>query len=303
RDGITYIVNGLGGRSIYSFGDPIVGSRVRYNEELGVGLFHATTDQIQVQLVNVSGEVIDSYVIEKPNTPRVVGRAFLDADADGQQDSGEAGLHNWVVFVDANDNRKRDAGERFARTDIDGTYELELAGSGRHLVRMGGRTGFQSTNATSYEVEVDSGATRVLNFGQRPITNDPEVFGSVFEDLNGNGARDHGEPGLRNWVVWIEEHGNRRREADELFVRTTHDGSFRFGDLPDSAPFSVNVAARSGYMATSSLVVAVESGRVDFGLQSGATGVAQLDFDMDRQAPTSRNKLIDEIFGSGLVNR
>ena len=62
-DGATYVVSGLGGRSIYSFGLPVEGSLVRYNDQYGITVVEADANELQLSFVTVDGELIDSTKI------------------------------------------------------------------------------------------------------------------------------------------------------------------------------------------------------------------------------------------------
>jgi hypothetical protein len=62
RDGITYVVNGLGGGHPAPFGPPITGSLVRYNQDVATAIrLSATRTTLSMQLVTVEGDVIDTY--------------------------------------------------------------------------------------------------------------------------------------------------------------------------------------------------------------------------------------------------
>jgi tartrate-resistant acid phosphatase type 5 len=65
EDGITYIVNGLGGKSKYEFLGVIEGSQVRYNEDYGAMLVEADRDILYLEFINRQNEVIDSFQITK----------------------------------------------------------------------------------------------------------------------------------------------------------------------------------------------------------------------------------------------
>ena len=69
QNGIPYFVNGLGGRSIYSFGTPISGSQVRYNGDYGAMLVEADEWQITFQFVTRTGITIDTYTLNQLDTP------------------------------------------------------------------------------------------------------------------------------------------------------------------------------------------------------------------------------------------
>ena len=69
--GFPYLINGLGGVSIYSFGAPVSGSMVRYNADYGAMLVEADDDRITFQFFARTGALVDTYTITKPptNTP------------------------------------------------------------------------------------------------------------------------------------------------------------------------------------------------------------------------------------------
>jgi len=65
-DDIFYFVNGLGGRSIYTFYTLVAGSQVRYNENYGAMLVAASEANLDVEFHSITcgGELIDTYTIE-----------------------------------------------------------------------------------------------------------------------------------------------------------------------------------------------------------------------------------------------
>ncbi len=65
-EGMTYFVNGLGGGPIYSFGDTLEGSQVRYNDDYGAMLVQATLKSIRFQFITRGGTVIDDFEIQAP---------------------------------------------------------------------------------------------------------------------------------------------------------------------------------------------------------------------------------------------
>jgi len=77
-NGIVYFVNGLGGRSIYSFNTPVSGSQVRYNSDYGAMRVDASDISITFDFISTSGSIIDTYTIEA---------ALTDTDGDGVADN------------------------------------------------------------------------------------------------------------------------------------------------------------------------------------------------------------------------
>lgn len=59
-----YIINGLGGHSIYSFNEPLPGSLVRYNENFGAMKVVANSQSITFMFININDSLIDSYSID-----------------------------------------------------------------------------------------------------------------------------------------------------------------------------------------------------------------------------------------------
>lgn len=59
----TYIVNGLGGKSIYNFVNILPQSIIRYNENYGAQLVTAYSDSIVLKFYNIENILIDSYTL------------------------------------------------------------------------------------------------------------------------------------------------------------------------------------------------------------------------------------------------
>lgn len=59
-DGITYLVSGLGGASLYSFGEPVAGSVARYNEQYGATVLEATSEEMRSMFFDTEGKLIDT---------------------------------------------------------------------------------------------------------------------------------------------------------------------------------------------------------------------------------------------------
>ena len=70
KNGFTYFVNGLGGKSIYDWGDIVSGSQKRYNSDYGAMLVDAYTDSIVFKFIDINSNTIDIYSII--NQPTIV---------------------------------------------------------------------------------------------------------------------------------------------------------------------------------------------------------------------------------------
>lgn len=63
RDGVTYVVNGLGGNDRRGFRDVVDGSIVRYWDQHGAMLVTVTSSEIEGSFIAVNGDVADTFII------------------------------------------------------------------------------------------------------------------------------------------------------------------------------------------------------------------------------------------------
>jgi hypothetical protein len=64
--GVTYLINGLGGRRQYDIGPPIEGSRVRYNAKHGAQIAEANAQELRVRFFDVDRKLVDDVALKKP---------------------------------------------------------------------------------------------------------------------------------------------------------------------------------------------------------------------------------------------
>jgi hypothetical protein len=76
------------------------------------------------------------------------GAVFDDADGDHVRDPGESPLSGWVVYLDQNQNRRRDAGEWWRTTDGSGRYTFGGLPPGNYYVAEELRAGYTQTSPT-----------------------------------------------------------------------------------------------------------------------------------------------------------
>jgi VCBS repeat-containing protein len=74
------------------------------------------------------------------------------------------------------------------------------------------------------------------------------VSGVKFNDLDGNGVRDPGEPGLPGWTVYADLNDNRQLDAGEPFTVTGADGSYTLTLPPGS--YVVREVLQAGWRQT-----------------------------------------------------
>ncbi|MCA9145054.1 MAG: DUF5050 domain-containing protein [Planctomycetales bacterium] len=207
-----------------------------------------------------------------------------------QQGNGEPPLSGWTIYVDANNNSQLDAGERATTTEVDGSYTLESIPPGSHVVREVLQAGYAQTlpggSSQSYTVDLSSSDASNVDFGNRQLG---AITGVVYDDLNANGQRDSGEPGLVGVTVFMDDNHNGLLDVGESQTFTLADddttsgtnerGQFRFdGLLADN--YRVTTVLAEGRIAsapaTSFLDVSLAAGETRADLSLGSYGLATI---------------------------
>jgi hypothetical protein len=61
--GVTYVVNGAGGKALYGCGERVSGSTVCFDDNFGALFLSSTTNALLGQFVAVDGTVVDEFSI------------------------------------------------------------------------------------------------------------------------------------------------------------------------------------------------------------------------------------------------
>ena len=93
------------------------------------------------------------------------------------------------------------------------------------------------------------GATAFALMSLGRVGQPANASGTVYEDGNGNGARDAGEAGLGGWTVYADLNGNRAIDGGEPQTTTAPDGSYSLQNLPEQSG-SIREITQSGYTCT-----------------------------------------------------
>ena len=168
----------------------------------------------------------------------VGGLVYQDANANGARDPGEPALPNATLTLTPTDP----AGDpQTATSATDGSFLFATLPAGTYSLTQAPPAGFTQTQPASggYTITLAAGGSSLNNiFGDFLGTLNGTLSGFVFNDLNGNGVRDPGEPGMAGVTV------GRAPQISPLCtaplcatVITDADGSFRF----DAVPFGTYV--------------------------------------------------------------
>ena len=179
------------------------------------------------------------------------GDVFDDPNGNGAADTGESGLQGVTIFIDANDNGQLDNTELRSISASDGTYSFTGLGPGTYRLRELSQSGWTTTlPALGFvDVTVESGQTVTdVAFGNHePGRPDPvQIHGVKFNDLDADGVKDAGEPGLSGWTIYLDLNGNRKRDSGEPSTTTAGDGSYSFTNLA-AGSYSVGEVEQSNW--------------------------------------------------------
>ena len=156
---------------------------------------------------------------------RIAGTVRNDLDGDGKLDSGEAGLKSVQVFIDKNDNGKRDKGEYTVTTDSKGRYAFENLSPANYAVRTVIPAQFRATTANPKTVPVTAGLTSQATF---LLSQTSVITGVAWIDENGNGKRDASDGGLNGVSLFLDLNDNDDLDSFEFTSTTNSKGVYRF---------------------------------------------------------------------------
>ncbi|WP_322494448.1 SdrD B-like domain-containing protein, partial [Chloroflexus sp.] len=205
--------------------------------------------------------------------PASIGNyVWRDTNGNGLQDAGEAGIDGVTVTLNGatgagvaiNQTTTTAGGGLYSFTNLaPGTYQITVTAPGGERFTYRDITAAEVAGATDAN-DSDADASGVMIFttlesGENDLTWDaglviPASLGDlVWEDLNGNGVQEAGEPGFSNVTVALIGAGRDRTfgTADDTLATTTTNGSGSYG-FTDLQPglYRVRFTRPAGYAFT-----------------------------------------------------
>ena len=252
---------------------------------------------------------VPSYV---PSPPAAIhGRKYADNDGNGAQGPDEPGLNGWTIelYDDAGDlvdtrttaDMDLDLSTTIEPVDESGLYWFDNLDPGIYTVVEVQQSGFEQTAPAggSYTLTlVDNQVVEDIDFGNRAHAS---VHGMKWDDLDRDGARDPGEPGLAGITIFVDLDGNGVLDGGEPTTVTMADDPDTSADetgmywLEGLAPGTYQIAETLpvGWISTSPAVpvfdTAVAAADADQFVTSDAGGAfdsaqrVALPFSVDRQ--------------------
>ena len=196
-----------------------------------------STNPLTVAITGGSGLLGEDFAVQV--TGEVTGVVFQDKNANGVQDAGEAPLPGVTVTLDEG---ATGTPQFTTTTDANGKYTFTNVPNGVNVVAAK-LVGYTATTTNPAVVSVAGGATATDNIGLAPAA---VVSGVAFEDLNGNGTQDAGEPGLSGVTVTLQGPNG----AAPMTATTDANGRYAFSGVADGAS-TVTVTAPAGFDVTS----------------------------------------------------
>ncbi len=186
-----------------------------------------------------------------------VARSTTTQTTAGPSTTGDAGLSGWTVDL----TNTSTSSVYSTTTNASGLFSLSGIAAGTYTLSEVVQPGFVQTQPVSpdtYTITVTSGQTVTgEEFGDHATAS---ISGVVFNDLNGDGSLESGEPGLSGWTVKLLNSAN----ATIGTATTGIGGAYSFTSLLPGT-YTVQVASQSGYVASSAASVGVtdDNGQAD----------------------------------------
>ncbi|MDC0936644.1 S8 family serine peptidase [Pirellulales bacterium] len=196
-----------------------------------------------------------------PDQVEFTGVVFADANGDGAFNADDILMPSVAVFGDVNRNGEFDAGEPLATTALDGSYTLLVETLVSRVIDIGviPPLDWAITNPVagirSFFVNPGERETNV-SFAIQPTNsagdggNGPGIIlGTVFDDANGNAARDGGEGGVANQRVYLDLNRSGVFDAGDRETFTNDNGAYVFTNVSPGS-YDVRVDIGSPFVQT-----------------------------------------------------
>jgi len=137
------------------------------------------------------------------------GYVFKDGNGDGQKQPEEPGMAN--MLVQSSDGKE-------AATDENGYYKIASVMGKKAVLTLDSSKipyGFVPTGESSVELDIIQRKTLNVDFGLTPRS---DVTGLVFNDLNGDGKFQNGEPGVGKVKLSLENGENARTSSSGVYT-------------------------------------------------------------------------------------
>ena len=188
---------------------------------------------------------------------------YYDLNGNGVQDKDEPGIPGQTVTLLEN-------GKEIATTTTgqDGGYTFNNLVQGTYTVNDPPSGGFVLTTTSSITVTITTSVVLHASFG---LTGTHSISGVKFNDVNGNGVMDSGEPGVPGWGMVLDGTTALFGIPITRTVNTASDGSYIFDHLVPGT-YKISELSRPGWTQT------LPSGTGTYTVNLGGSDVANKNF-------------------------
>ncbi|MEL6890818.1 MAG: SdrD B-like domain-containing protein, partial [Actinomycetota bacterium] len=290
------ITETTGAAGAYAFSNLAPGTYTATLTDLPVGYVQTSAAPSFTFTVD-SDDMVDTADFGAATTADIGDLVWHDLDADGTYDFGEPVFDNVTVRVsggglaapiDVVTGSGALAGGEYRFADLDpGTYTVEILSG-----LPGGSTWTSTTGGTSRSVVLVSDVDQLdIDFGFRTTAT---VGDRVYEDLNGDGDQDAGEPGLGNVTLTLSQGATVVTTVD-----SDANGDYDFtGVAPGTYDVTIDTADVATEIGTGAVVVEGNGGYSSITVVSGED---RNDIDFGAYAPAAiGDRLWDDLDGDGV---
>lgn len=198
------------------------------------------------------GQTYYCVAFNAPQYGSISGKKWEDLDGDAYWDGGEPALDGWIIFLDENDNQVLDAGEVSTITSEGGIYSFTDLVPGDYdvceVIEPGWTRTLPGPGLDCYYLTIQPGDELIdYDFGNFELG---KIQGRKYNDLNGNGSRNSGEPYLNNWTIRLYRQGEGWEYVEEKQTgHTGTTGQYRFENLTKGT-YKICEVLQSGWTET-----------------------------------------------------
>jgi hypothetical protein len=160
----------------------------------------------------------------------IAGVVFGDIDRDGVRDASEVGIAGRRVYIDANNNRAFDVGERATWSESDGAFSIPRNPAGSWRVRVVLPSATQLTTTVPVVTTTATNTVGNVRIGIAAM-NSGSISGVVFSDEAANLVRESVDLPLADRTVFLDRNANNVLDAGEVFVKTDAAGRYTFASV------------------------------------------------------------------------
>jgi hypothetical protein len=178
----------------------------------------------------------------------VSGVVYEDVNGNGVFGAGEAALTDGrTIYYDENKNGIFDAIEPSAVSDATGAYTLTFPNSSSAVIRQVPVAEWNITQpqSGSYTLNASAGQAFIRNFGSQQFGG--WIQGFKFNDLDGSGTQDPGEPGLAGFTFFVDVNQDGKIGIHEPAAKSDLNGNFLIAGVRPGTGYQVREVFQPGW--------------------------------------------------------